>query len=76
MNDRYRSLIMEVVHTCGESIHNLRCRFASWLSTGEGRWAVALKYLIRLGCQNQRLTVYIVYSNFHLPIALNKQPAN
>ena len=26
--------------------------------------------LIRLGCQNQRLTVYTV--NFHLPIALDK----
>ena len=29
-----------------------------WLSTGEGKWAVALKSLIRLGCLVQRLTVY------------------
>ena len=28
--------------------------FAGWLSIGEGKWAVALKCLIRLGC---RLTV-------------------
>ena len=33
-------------------------RFAGCLSTGEGKWAVALNCLIRLGCQVQRLTVY------------------
>ena len=35
-------------------------RFTGWLSTGEGKWAVALKCLIRLGCLVQRLTVYTV----------------
>ena len=34
--------------------------YAGWLSTGEGKWAVALKSLIRLGCLVQRLTVYTV----------------
>ena len=34
------------------------------------------EYLIRLGCQNQRLTVYTVSTiNFNLPIALDNQPA-
>ena len=42
-------------------------RFAGWLFTGEGKEAVALKYLIRLGCQNQRLTVYSFY--YQLPFA-------
>ena len=52
-------------------------RFAGWLSTGEGKWAVALKGLIRLGCLVQRLTVYSVATvNSHLPIALDNQPAN
>ena len=52
-------------------------RFAGWLSTGEGKWAVALKSLIRLGCLFQRLTVYTVATvNSHLPIALDNQPAN
>ena len=52
-------------------------RFAVWLSTGEGKWAVALKGLIRLGCLVQRLTVYTVATvNSHLPIAQENQPAN
>ena len=52
-------------------------RFAGWLSTGEGKWVVALKSLIRLGCLVQRLTVYTVATvNSHLPIALDYQPAN
>ena len=51
--------------------------FAGWLSTGEGKWAVALKSLIRLGCLVQRLTDYTVATvNSHLPIALDNQPAN
>ena len=38
---------------------------------------MALKYLIRLGCQNQRLTVYTVSTlNCHLPLALDNRPAN
>ena len=55
-------------------------RFAGWLSTGKGKWAVALKCLIRFGCLVQRLTVYTVAAvNSHLPIALHivdNQPAN
>ena len=50
----------------------LRFLLQSWLSTGEGKWAVALKCLIRLGCLVQRLTVYSVATvNSHLPIALD-----
>ena len=56
---------------------NIIQRFAGWLSTGEGKWAVALKSSIRLGCPVQRLTVYTVATvNSHLPIALDNQPAN
>ena len=53
-------------------------RFAGWLNyIGEGKWAVALKGLIRLGCLLQRLTVYTVATvNSHLPIALDSQLAN
>ena len=46
---------------CGISYKLLKIyiqRFAGWLSTGEGKWAVALKCLIRLGCLVQRLTVH------------------
>ena len=51
-------------------------RFAVWLSTGEGKWAVALKCLIRLGCLVQRLTVCTVATVYsHLLIALDNQPA-
>ena len=44
---------------------------AGWLSTGEGKWAVVLKCLIRLGFLYTVPTV-----NSHLPVALDNQPAN
>ena len=50
---------------------------ARLLGTGEGKWAVALKCLIRLGYIYlvQRLTVYTVATvNCHLPLALDNQP--
>ena len=57
-----------------QSINGFSCqkvtmiqRFAGWLSTGEGKWAVALKCLIRLGCLVQRLTVHCSYCQ--LPFA-------
>ena len=46
-------------------------RFAGWLSKGKGKWAEALRCLIRLGCLVQRLTVYTVAAVNHLPIALD-----
>ena len=44
---------------------------SGWLSTGEGKWAVFLKCLIRLGFLYTVPTV-----NSHLPVALDNQPAN
>ena len=48
--------------------------FAGRLSTGEGKWAVALKCLMRLGCLVQRLTVYTVATVNS--IALDNQSTN
>ena len=45
------------------------CGLKRFVSTGEDKWAVALKCLIRLGCLVQRLTVYTVAT-------VNNQPAN
>ncbi len=58
-----------------EKTHFLQ-RFASWLSTGEGKWAVALKHLIRLGSQNQRLTVYTVSAVTICLLHHDNYPAN
>ena len=48
--------------------------FASWLSTGKSKWAVALKCLIRLGCLEQRQAVYIATSTSCLLPVSARQP--
>ena len=58
-----------------EVLH-IQC-FASQLSTGKSKWAVALKCLIRLGCLEQRQAVDIVTSTSCLsPISAGAETTN
>ena len=56
---------------CTEILHNPVGvqGFASQLSTGKSKWAVAVKCLIRLGCLEQRPAVYLGTSIYQLPVA-------